>query len=72
MSHAFAANLGLGNFYAAAVAHGIFVFYAFVLTAVALPVAGRAEDAFAEEAALFGFKAAVVNGFGVFDLAVAP
>ena len=43
-----------------------------VLPAVALPVAGRAEDLLAEEPVLLRLEGAVVDGLGLLDLAVRP
>ena len=45
---------------------------ALVLSAGALPVAGRTEDALAEEAALFRLERAVVDRLGILDFALAP
>ena len=50
MAHALAAHLGLGDFHAALVADHALVAGALVFAAVALPVLGGAEDAFAEQA----------------------
>jgi hypothetical protein len=48
------------------------VFNSLVLSARALPITGRPEDALAEKAALLGLESTVVDGFWVLDLAVAP
>ena len=72
VAHALAADAGLGDLDAAAVADGAFVLDALVLAAGALPVLGGAEDALAEEAVALGAVGAVVDGLGVLDLAVAP
>ena len=45
---------------------------ALVLTAVALPVLGGSEDAFAVETVLLGLEGTVVDGFGLGNLAAAP
>ena len=70
MAHTFAADLFFGDFDAAAVADDALVADAFVLAAVALPVAGGAEDLFAEEAVAFGLIGAVVDGLGLSHLAI--
>ena len=72
MAHALAAHLGLGHFHAAAVADDPLVFHTLVFAAVALPVAGGSENAFAEETALFRLETAVIDGLGVLDLAERP
>ena len=41
-----------------------------VLTAVALPVAGRSEDLLAEQSVLLGLERAVVDGLGLLDFTV--
>jgi hypothetical protein len=48
------------------------VFDSFVLSARALPVSGRPENALAKEAAFLRLESTVVNGFWVLNLAVAP
>src|SRR5262249_808255 len=48
------------------------VLHAAVLAAGALPVLFRAEDAFAEQAVLFGTVSAVVDGLGLLDLPEGP
>ncbi|MPN06672.1 hypothetical protein SDC9_153928 [bioreactor metagenome] len=72
VSHALTAHLGLGDFDAAAIADDPLVLHTFVFTAVALPVAGRPEDAFAEETAFFGLETPIVDGLGILDLAERP
>ena len=47
------------------------VAHALVAAAVALPVLGGPEDALAEQAVALGLEGAVVDGFGLFHLAVA-
>ena len=54
MSHSLASDGGLGDFDAASVADDAFISDLFVLSAVALPVLGGAEDLFTEQAVLFG------------------
>ena len=72
VTHAFATNLGTGNFNTTAFADDALEAHALVLAAVALPVAGRAEDLFAEKTVLLRLEGAVVDGFGLLNLAVAP
>ncbi len=72
VAEAFAADFGLDDFDAAFFADDAAVFHALVFTADALVIFDRSEDAGAEEAVFFGFKGAVVDGFGFFDFAVAP
>ena len=72
MAHALTAHFRLGDFNAAAVADDTLVLDAFVLSAVALPVTGGSEDAFAEQTALLGFQTAVVDCFRVLDFAMGP
>ena len=72
VAHALTANAGQRDFDAAAVADDALVLDAFVFSARALPVARRTENALAEEAAFFGFERAVVDGLGIFDLALRP
>ena len=72
VTHPFAANLGTGNLYTALIADLAFVTKAFIFSAVAFPVLGRPKDSFTEQAVPFGFKRAVVDGFGLGDLAVRP
>src|SRR6202034_3942607 len=72
VAHALAANLRARHLDAAALADDALVTHSLVLTAVALPVLGRAEDALAEEAVLLGLQRAVVDRLGLGDLAGAP
>ena len=74
MAHALAAHLGAGDLHAALVADLVLILEldALILTAVAFPVLGRSKDAFAEQAVALGLQGAVVNGFGLANLAVAP
>jgi hypothetical protein len=67
VAHALAANAGEGNFDAAAIADDAAMLDALILSAGAFPVFDRAENAFAEETALFGFEGAVIDGLGVFE-----
>ena len=55
MAHAFPADTGLGDFNAAAVADHALVADLLVLSAGALPVLGRTENAFAEQTSFSGF-----------------
>ena len=72
VAHALAAHAAQRDFDAAAVADDALVLDALVFAAGALPVAGRPEDALAEQAAFFGLERAVVDRFGILDLALAP
>ena len=72
VTHTFTANLAQRNFNTAAVADDAFMLDAFVFSAVALPVALGTEDALAEETALFGLEASVVDGFWILDFPMAP
>jgi hypothetical protein len=72
VAHALAADASQRHFDAAAVADDILVLDALVLAAGAFPVLGRAEDALAEQAALFGLEGPVVDGLRVLHLSVAP
>ena len=72
MTHAFSADLGAGNFNAAAIADHAFIAYSFIFSAVAFPVLGGAEDAFAEETVSFRFQRPIVDGFRFFYFTVGP
>ena len=72
VSHALAAHVGPGHLDAAALADDALEADPLVLAAVALPVAGRAEDLLAEEAVALGLERAVVDGLRLLDLAVRP
>ena len=72
MAHAFATHAGECNLHTATVADNAFVFDALILAARALPVTGRTEDTLTEEAALFWFEGAIVDGLGIFYLSLAP
>ena len=68
----FPAHLGPGHLHAAAVADDALVAHALIFAAVAFPVPGGAEDAFAEQAVPFRFQSAVVDGLRLFHFAVGP
>ena len=70
--HSFTAHLGAGDLNAAAFAGFALITNSLILTAVAFPVFGGSEDHLAEEAVLFGLKSSVIDGFGLFHLAVGP
>ena len=72
VAHPLAANLRAGDLDAAALADDALEADPLVLAAVALPVAGGAEDLLAEETVALGLERAVVDGLGLLDLAVAP
>ena len=68
-AHAVPAHTALGHLHTAALADDAAVTHPLVLTAVALPVLGRAKDLFAEQAVHFRLERAVVDGFGLGHLA---
>ena len=72
MAHPLAADLGAGDFNAATLAHDAAEADALVLAAVALPVFLGTEDLLAEQPVLFRAEGAVVDRFGLLDLAMAP
>ena len=72
VAHAVAAHLAAGDLDAAALTDDALEPHPLVLAAVALPVAGRPEDALAEQAVLLGLQGAVVDGLRLLDLAVGP
>ena len=72
VAHALTADLRLGHLDAAALADDALEADALVLAAGALPVAGGAEDALAEEAVLLRLERAVVDRLGLLDLAPRP
>jgi len=67
-----AADLGLRDLDAAAVADLALVADLLVLAAVALPVLGRSENALAEQTVPLRLQSAVVDGLGLLDLAGGP
>ena len=72
VAHALTANLCLGDLNTAAIADLALVADALVLAAVALPVLGRSKNALAVQAVALRLQGAVVDGFRLLDLAVAP
>src|SRR4029078_7077006 len=72
VAHPLTADLGAGHLDAAALADDALEADALVLAAVALPVPGGTEDLLAEETVTLGLERAVVDGFRLLDLAVAP
>ena len=72
VAHALTTNLGTRNLNTAAFANDALEANALVLTAGALPVLRGAKDALAEQAVALGLEGAVVDGLGLFDLAVRP
>ncbi len=72
VAHALTTHLGASHLDAAALTDDALEADALVLTAVALPVPGGAEDLLAEEAVLLGLERAVVDGLRLLDLAVGP
>ncbi len=72
VAHALAADRGLGDLHAAALADDALEAHPLVLAAGALPVAAGSEDLLSEEAVLLGLQRAVVDGLGLLDLTVRP
>src|SRR5262249_1824776 len=72
MPHALAADAGERHFDTATITDNTTVLDAFILAAGAFPVLDRTEDAFAEQAAFFGLERAIIDRFGVLDLAFGP
>ncbi len=72
VAHALAADAAVRDLDAAAVADHALVLHAAVLAAGALPVLLRPEDAFAEQAVLFGTVGAVVDRLRLLDFAERP
>src|SRR5205807_7699431 len=72
VAHALAADARVRDLDAAAVADHALVLHAAVLTAGALPVLFRPEDALAEQAVLLGAVGAVVDRLRLLDLAERP
>ena len=72
MAHALAAHLGHGDLHAAALADLALVAEFLVFAAVAFPVLGGAENAFAEQAVAFRLQGTVIDGLRFLDLAVGP
>src|SRR5439155_10726898 len=72
VAHPLPAHLRPGDLHPAPLADDPLEADALVLTAVALPVPGRAEDLLAEQPVLFRLEGAVVDCFRLLDLAVRP
>ena len=72
VAHALAAHLCAGDLDAALIADDALISAALIASAVAFPVLRRSEDPFAEQTVLFGFQCAIVDRFGLLDLAVRP
>jgi hypothetical protein len=72
MAHALAAHPSPGDFYATLFADNALEADLLILTAVALPILGRAEDLLAEKTVALGFEGSIVNGFGFLNLPVGP
>jgi len=70
--HPLTTHLGTGDFYPAAFTDDALEAHPLVFAAVALPVPRGTEDLLAEQAVFFRLEGAVVDGFGLFDLAVRP
>jgi hypothetical protein len=72
MTHPLAAHLRLNNFDAALLADHAAMAHPLVLSAVTLVVLGWPENLGAEEPVALRLESPVVDGFGLFDLAVRP
>src|SRR5690606_41214860 len=72
MAHALAADLGHRDFNTALLADDALVFHALILAAQALIILDRTEDARAEQAVTLGLERAIVDRFGLLDLAGRP
>src|SRR3546814_2927290 len=72
MAHALAAYFRDLDFDTAFLADDALVFHALILAAQAFIILDRTKDARAEQAVTFGLERAVVDGFGLLDLAERP
>ncbi len=72
MAHTLAAHLLQRHFDAAFLADNAAIFHALVFAAQAFVILDRAKDTRAEQAVTLGFERAVVDGLGLFDLAIRP
>ena len=72
VAHALPAHLATGDLHAAAVTDLALVADALILAAMALPILNGPKDALAEQAVPLGLQSAVVNGLGLFYLAMGP
>ena len=72
VAHALAANPRQRHFHAATIADDALVLDPLVFSARAFPIARRAENSFAEKAALFRLEGTVIDCLRIFDLALAP
>jgi hypothetical protein len=72
VAHPLATDAGQGDLDAALLADDALVLHALVLAAQAFVVLGRAKDTGAEQAVTLGLERAVVDGFGLLDLAERP
>jgi hypothetical protein len=72
MAHALAPHARQRDLDRALLADDALVLHALVLAAQALVVLDRPEDARAEQAVALGLEGAVIDGLGLFDLAVGP
>ena len=70
MSGALTADFLFGHLNTATVANDAFIANALILSAMALIVLRRTEDALAEESVALGLVGAVVDGFGLQNLAI--
>ena len=72
MAHTLTTYLRAGHLNTTALTHNALEAHALVLTAVALPVLGGAEDTLVEEAVLLGLQGTVVDGLGLLNLTKRP
>ena len=72
MAHALAADLLQRDFHTAFLADDAAIFHALVFAAQAFVILDRAKDTRAEQAVTLGLERAVVDGFGLLDLAEGP
>ena len=67
-----AADLGLGNFNTATVANDTTMFDAFILSAGALVITGRAENTLAEKPIGLGLVRLIVDGLRILNFTMRP
>ena len=72
VTHTLTTYLRAGHLNTTALTHNALEAHALVLTAVALPVLGGAEDTLVEEAVLLGLQGTVVDGLGLLNLTKGP
>ena len=72
MPHAFTANFGTRNFNSATIADNAFITDTLIFTAMALPIARRAEYALAEKPVALWFQRTIIDGFRLLYFAIRP